>query len=82
MGWGSLTGAVLWIIASFIFSYYVANFGSFNKTYGSIGAVVILLMWFYVTAYAVLFAATADAQIREDQEARRQDESEVTASGK
>lgn len=64
MGWGSIAGAILWLIASALFSVYVSNFGSFNKTYGSIGAVVILLMWFYVTAYVIILAATADAEIR------------------
>jgi len=42
----------------------VSHFGTFNKTYGSIGAVVILLMWFYVTAYVIILAATADAEVR------------------
>lgn len=67
MGWGSIVGALLWIIASVLFSIYVSHFGSFNKTYGSIGAVVILLMWFYVTAYVIIFSATADAELRSEQ---------------
>jgi membrane protein len=70
LGWGAVAGAVLWIIASLIFSLYVSNFGSINKTYGSIGAVVILLMWFYVTAYVIILAATADAQVREERAQR------------
>ena len=64
MGWGSIGGALLWIIASVLFSLYVSHFGTFNQTYGSIGAVVILLMWFYVTAYVIILAATADAEVR------------------
>jgi membrane protein len=72
LGWGAVAGAVLWIIASLIFSLYVSNFGSINRTYGSIGAVVILLMWFYVTAYVIILAATADAQVREERAQREE----------
>lgn len=61
--WGSVTAAVLWVVASMVFSWYVASFASYNETYGSLGAVVILLMWFFVGAYAVLVGAEIDAEL-------------------
>ncbi|MFA5516629.1 MAG: YihY/virulence factor BrkB family protein [Desulfuromonadales bacterium] len=63
VSWGAIIGATLWIVASILFSVYVANFGSYNKTYGSMGAVIILLMWFFLTAYAVLIGAEFNAEM-------------------
>lgn len=60
--WGSALATVLWLVGSALFSYYVSNFGSYNETYGSLGAVVILLMWFYLSAYAVLVGAEFNAE--------------------
>ena len=54
---GAVTATIIWLAASALFSLYVSNFGSYDKTYGSLGAVVVLLMWFYISAYAVLFGA-------------------------
>jgi len=59
-GWitpGAGLAALLWAAASLAFSLYLANFGSYNRVYGSLGAVVALLMWFYLSAYAVLLGA-------------------------
>ena len=61
--WGSAVATVLWILASVLFSFYVSNFGSYNETYGSLGAVVILLMWFYISAYVVLLGAELNAEM-------------------
>lgn len=63
--WGSVAATTLWLAASGLFSLYVANFGSYNETYGSLGAVVILLMWFYISAYAVLLGAELNAELEE-----------------
>jgi membrane protein len=52
---------VLWVAASRGLMVYLANFGSYNQIYGSIGAVVALMMWFYLGAYAVLLGAALDA---------------------
>ncbi len=63
VSWGATVATVLWLVASALFSFYVSNFGNYNKTYGSIGAVVILLMWFYITAFIVLLGATLNAEM-------------------
>lgn len=60
---GAVVSLVLWIAASLGFSWYVANFGSYNETYGSIGAIIVLLLWFYISAYVVLFGAELNAEI-------------------
>ena len=67
---GTIAAAVLWLVGSAGFSFYVARFSSYDKTYGSLGAVVILLMWFYVTAYIILAGAELNAEI-EQTRARR-----------
>ncbi|HEX5476914.1 MAG TPA: YihY/virulence factor BrkB family protein [Burkholderiales bacterium] len=59
---GALLATVLWLIGSILFSLYVSHFGSYNKTYGSAGAVVILLTWFLLSAYVVLIGAEINAE--------------------
>lgn len=59
-GWltpGTALAAVLWAAASVAFSIYISNFGTYNRVYGSLGAGIALLMWFYLSAYAVLLGA-------------------------
>ena len=60
---GSVVATLLWIAGSWLFSQYVALFGNYNETYGSIGAVVILLMWFFVSTWIVLLGAEINAEI-------------------
>ena len=60
--WGLLVAVVLWFVATRSFMIYLSNFPSYNRVYGSIGAVVVLLMWLYVSAYAVLLGAAVDAE--------------------
>jgi len=60
---GTLFALVIWAAASVGFSYYLTNFGSYNQIYGSIGAVIALLMWFYISAYVVLMGAVLNAEI-------------------
>lgn len=61
--WGAVAATLLWLIGSFLFSLYVAHFSSYNETYGSMGAVVILLMWLFVSAYVVLLGAELNAEM-------------------
>ncbi|MEQ8654149.1 MAG: YihY/virulence factor BrkB family protein [Kiloniellales bacterium] len=63
LSWGAAFATVVWLAASMGFSFYVANFGSYNETYGSLSAVVVLLMWFYISAFIVLFGAELNAQM-------------------
>ena len=60
---GAMIATVLWLIGSIAFSIYVCNFGSYNETYGSIGAVVILLMWLWLPAFIVLLGAELTSEI-------------------
>jgi len=60
---GSMFAVIGWIIVSLGFSYYVTNFSSYNVTYGGIGAVIILLTWFYLTAVSILVGGKINAEI-------------------
>src|SRR6185312_7786878 len=63
--WGSITASILWLLVSIGFSWYVQAFNSYNKVYGSIGAVIILLFWFWLTAFSALLGAELDKQIED-----------------
>ena len=63
ISWGSGAATVLWILGSIAFTTYVSKVGSYDKTYGSLGAVIILLLWFYLTAYVILAGAVLNAEI-------------------
>lgn len=52
---GAASGAFLWIVITFLFQLYVTHFGSYDLTYGALGAVVVLLVWLYLSALAILF---------------------------
>jgi len=60
---GAIVATVLWLVASILFSVYVANFGSYNQTYGSLGAVVVLLTWLYLSAFIVLLGAELNSEM-------------------
>jgi membrane protein len=60
---GSVVGVLLWITASFAFRLYLHYFNSYSKTYGSLGAVIILLLWFYVTGLAFMVGGELNAEI-------------------
>ena len=59
---GSVIAVILWLVASAGFAFYVANFGSYNKTYGSLGAVIVLLVWVWITNVAILLGAEVNAE--------------------
>lgn len=63
VSWGSVLATLLWIIASGGFAIYVTNFGKYDETYGSLGAVIVLLMWFYITAFIILLGAELNAEL-------------------
>ncbi len=60
---GSVFAVILWILASLGFSYYVSNFGDYNVTYGSIGAIIVLLTWMYVTGLVILIGGEINSII-------------------
>jgi membrane protein len=60
---GGLVAVVIWLLGSAAFGLYVANFGSYNKTYGSIAAIIIFLVWLYLTNTAVLLGAELNAEL-------------------
>lgn len=63
VGFGALIATLLWIIGSVGFSYYVDNFGSYNQTYGSFAAVIIMLLWLLLTAFIVLLGAEINSEM-------------------
>jgi membrane protein len=60
---GSLVTAGLWLAASLAFSFYVSNFGSYDAAYGTLGGVVVALLWFWISAYAVILGAELNAEL-------------------
>lgn len=61
--WGSALAAFLWLGASALFSWYAANFGNYNETYGSLGAVIGFMTWLWISAIVVLIGAELDAEL-------------------
>ncbi len=60
---GAAVAIVIWVLASVAFSFYVANFGSYNRTYGSLAGVVVALLFLWITNLALLFGAELDAEL-------------------
>ncbi|WP_242154681.1 YihY/virulence factor BrkB family protein [Sphingomonas sp. BAUL-RG-20F-R05-02] len=60
---GSILAALLWLALTLGFGIYVANFGNYNATYGSLGAVVVLLTWLYLSSYILLFGAELNSEL-------------------
>jgi len=61
ISWGSAVAAVAWLAASLLFSWYTANFGSYNETYGSLGAAIGFMTWMWLSSIVVLLGAEIDA---------------------
>jgi membrane protein len=59
---GSIIAVVTWLIASALFALYVANFGSYDKTYGTLGGIVVMLVWMWITNLAILFGHELNAE--------------------
>jgi membrane protein len=60
---GSVLGVLLWILASAAFAFYVAQFASYNKTYGALGGVIVFLVWLWISNIAVLLGAEFNAEL-------------------
>ena len=60
---GAFVAILIWLVASIGFAYYVANFSSYNKTYGAVAGVVVALLWLWITNLALLFGAELDAEL-------------------
>jgi membrane protein len=60
---GAMLATVLWVVASAVFAIYTANFGKYNETYGSLGAVVVLMLWLYFTVLCVILGAELNAEL-------------------
>jgi len=61
--WGSAIGSALWIIVSVAFAFYVRTFATYGKTYGALGGVIVLLMWFYLSGYIIILGAEINAEM-------------------
>jgi membrane protein len=67
---GALFALVIWLLASTAFAFYVANFGSYDKTYGTLGGVVVFLVWLWITNVAMLLGAELNAERERNAEVR------------
>jgi membrane protein len=65
---GALLAIVVWVLASVGFGFYVANFSSYNETYGTLAGVVVFLLWLWITNLAMLFGAELDAELERGRE--------------
>jgi membrane protein len=61
--WGSAVAATLWLLGSVLFELYVKNFSSYGVTYGALGGVIVLIMWFYLGGFAVVLGAEVNAEM-------------------
>ncbi len=65
--WGSIIAGVAWLGSSMLFSWYVANFGTYNQTYGSLGAAIGFMTWMWLSAFIVLSGAQINAEIEREE---------------
>jgi membrane protein len=65
---GGIVAVIAWVLASAAFAVYVANFGSYNKTYGTLGGVITFLVWLWISNLALLFGAELDAELERSRE--------------
>ncbi len=63
---GPLAATVLWMLGSILFSWYIDNYGSYDKTYGTLAAVIILLLWLLLTAFIILLGAEIDSELEQE----------------
>jgi membrane protein len=75
---GAVVAILTWVLASAAFGFYVANFGSYNKTYGSLAGVIVFLLWLWITNLALLFGAELDAETERGRQLQAGMEAEET----
>lgn len=61
--WGAVVATLLWLIGSLLFNLYVSNFGTLDATYGSFAAVIILMLWFFLTSFIILLGAEINSEM-------------------
>jgi len=77
LSFGAILGTVIWLVLSGLFAYYTSKFGSYNKTWGSLSAVVVMLTWLWLSSLALLFGAEVNAEAERSRELRRGEPAEV-----
>ena len=60
---GAVVAALIWLVGSLLFSVYTANFGKYNETYGTLGAVVVVMLWLLISTLAVILGAELNAEL-------------------
>jgi membrane protein len=65
---GAVIATALWVVGSILFSWYITNFGDYNETYGTMGAVMVLMLWLWVSAFVVLIGAEINAEMEHQTE--------------
>jgi len=75
---GATVAIAVWVLASIAFGFYVSNFGSYNKTYGSLAGIIVFLLWLWITNLALLFGAEVDAELERARELQAGIEAERT----
>jgi membrane protein len=77
LSFGSVVAVVIWLVASGAFAFYVSKFSSYNKTWGSLAAVVVMLTWLWLSSVALLLGAEINAEAERSRELRRGEPAEV-----
>ena len=75
---GAIVALVVWVLASLGFGFYVANFSSYDETYGSLAGVIVFLLWLWITNLALLFGAELDAEVERGRQLQGGIEAEKT----
>ncbi len=75
---GAAVAILVWVLASVAFGFYVSNFSSYNKTYGSLAGIIVFLLWLWITNLALLFGAEVDAELERARQLQSGIEAEKT----